>query len=143
MSMSLILPCWSCCTVVSITVEILICAWNWSLIGLLTWTPISIVPSLTTHIARSHDTSILHIVVPLRWWGCRVRRLEVVALNLPLQSLKSLTCSLHSGLSNLLTWAEVRSLQRRTSTNPRVATLRSSVLHLPFLLHDSCSFFKD
>jgi hypothetical protein len=41
-------------------------------------------------------TSILHIVVPLWWWGCRARRMEVVAQNLLLQSLKFLTCSLHS-----------------------------------------------
>jgi hypothetical protein len=36
-----------------------------------------------------------------------VRSLEVGALNLSLGSLKSLTHSLHSGLSNLLTWAEI------------------------------------
>jgi hypothetical protein len=72
--------------------------------------PISIVPSLTTAIAWSHNTSILHIVVTLWWRGCRVRRLEVVALNLPLGGLKSLTCSLHSRLPTLLTWVEIRSL---------------------------------
>jgi hypothetical protein len=143
MSTSLILPCWSGCTVVSIAFEVLICAWCWSLIGLLPWTPVSVVPSLTTAIAWSHNTSILHIVVPLWWWGCRARRLEVVALNLPLWSLKSLTCSLHSRLPTLLTWVEIRSLRGRTNTEPCVAFLRSSALHLPFTLHDYSSVFKD
>jgi hypothetical protein len=143
MSMSLILPCWSCCTIVSITIEILICAWSWSLIGLLPWTHVSIVPSLTTAIAWSHNTSILHIVVPLRWWGCRARRQEVVALNLSLQSLKSFTCILHSRLPTLLAWAEIRSLRGRTNTKPCVASLRSSALHFSFAFHDSSSVFQD
>jgi hypothetical protein len=58
--MSLILSCWSGCTVVSIMVEVLICAWCWSLICLLPETPISIVPSLITTVARSHNTRILY-----------------------------------------------------------------------------------
>jgi hypothetical protein len=57
--------------------------------------------------------------------------------------LKSLTHNLHSVLSNLLTWAEIRSLRGRTNMNSRVAPLRSSALHLPFLLHDPSSVFKD
>jgi hypothetical protein len=72
-----------------------------------------------------------------------VRSLEVGAWNLPLGSLKSLTHSLHSGLSNLLTWVEIRSLRGRTNMDPRVAPLRPSALYLPFLLHDSFSIFKD
>jgi hypothetical protein len=51
MSMSLILPCQSRCTVVGIAVDVLIYAWGWSVICLLPWTPISIVPTLTTTIA--------------------------------------------------------------------------------------------
>jgi hypothetical protein len=43
----------------------------------------------------------------------------------------------------LLTWVEIRSLQGRTNTNPPVAPLRSSALHLPFLFHDSSSILKD
>jgi hypothetical protein len=81
------------------------------------------------------------MAVSLWWRLCRARSLEVGALNLSLGRLKSLTHSLHSGLSNLLTWAEIRSLQGRTNTDPRVALLRSSVLHLPFPLHDSSSIF--
>jgi hypothetical protein len=109
-SMSFILPCRSRCSVVGIAVDVLICAWGWSLICLLPWTPISIVPTLTTTIAWSHNTRILCIVVPLRWRRCRARRLEVGALNLLLRSLKSLTYSLHFGLSALLTRSENRSL---------------------------------
>jgi hypothetical protein len=52
-SRSLILPCWSGYTVVSIAVEVLICAWCWSLICMLPGTLISIVPSLTTTVAWS------------------------------------------------------------------------------------------
>jgi hypothetical protein len=69
--------------------------------------------------------------------------LEVGALNLSLGSLKSLTNSLHSGLSNLLTWADIRSLRGRTNTDPCVAPLRFSALHFPFLHHDATSVFKD
>jgi hypothetical protein len=58
-------------------------------------------------------------------------------------SLKSLTHSLHSRLSDLLTWVEIRSLRGRTNTDPRVAPLRSSALHPPFPLHDSSLVFKD
>jgi hypothetical protein len=64
-------------------------------------------------------------------------------LNLPLGSLKSLIHSLHSVLSNLLTWVEIRSLRGRINTNSHVALLRSSALHLPFSLHDPSSVFKD
>jgi hypothetical protein len=102
-SMIVILPCWSGCTIVSIVVEVLICAWSRSLICLLPRAPISIVPSLTTIVARSHNTRILCIPISLWWRLCRVGSLEVGALNLSLGSLKSLTHSLHSGLSDLLT----------------------------------------
>jgi hypothetical protein len=142
-SMSLILPCWSSCTVVSIAFEVLICAWSWSLICLLPGTPISIAPNLTTTVAQSHNTRILCITISLWWWLCRARSLEVGMLNLSLGSLKSLIHSLHSGLSNLLTWVEIRSLRGRTNTDPHVAPLRSSALHLSFPLHDSSSVFKD
>jgi hypothetical protein len=142
-SMSLILPCWSGCTVVSFVVKVLICAWSWSLICLLPGTPISIVPSLTTTITRSHNTRILCIPVSFWWWLCRVRGLKVGALNLSLGSLKSLTHSLHSGLSDLLIWAKIWSLQGRTNMDPHVAPLRSSALHLPFSFHDSSLVFKD
>jgi hypothetical protein len=54
-----------------------------------------------------------------------------------------MTHSLHSVLSNLLTWVEIRSLRGRTNTNPHVAPLRSSALHLPFPLHDSSSIYMD
>jgi hypothetical protein len=101
------------------------------------------VPSLTTTVARSHNTRILCITVSFRWQICRAISLEVWVLNLSLGSLKSLTHSLHSGLSNLLTWAEIGSVRGRTNMDPCVAPLRSSVLHLPFLLHDSSSVFKD
>jgi hypothetical protein len=109
-STSLILPYWSGCTVVSIAVEVLICAWSWSLICLLPRTPISIVPSLTTTVAWSHNIRILCITIHLWWRLCRVRSLEVGALNLSLGTLKSLIHSLHSGLTNLLAWAEIMSL---------------------------------
>jgi hypothetical protein len=142
-SMSLILPCWNGCTVVSIAVEILICAWSWSLIGLLPWTPINVVPNLTTYISWSHNTSILHIVVPLWWRGCNARRLETSVLNLPLRSLKSLSCILHSRLPTLLTWAEIRYLRGRTNTEPCAASLRSSALHLSFAFHYSSSVFQN
>jgi hypothetical protein len=102
MSTSLVLPCGSRCTGVGIVIDVLICAWGWSLICRLPWTPISVVPTLTTTVARSHNTSILCIIVPLRWRRCRARRLEVGALNLSLRRLKSLTCSLHSWLSTRL-----------------------------------------
>jgi hypothetical protein len=131
------------CTVVSIMVEVQICAWCWSLIHLLPGTPISIVPSLTTTVARSYNTRILCITISLWWRWCRARRLKTSALNLMLWSLESLTHSLHYGLSNLLTWVEISSLQGGTNTNPRVAPLRSSALHLPFVLHDSSSVFKE
>jgi hypothetical protein len=142
-STSLILPCWSGCTVVSIAIEVLICAWSWSLICLLPGTLISIVPSLTTIVASSHNTRIWCITISLWWWWCRARSLEVGALNLSLGSLKSLIHSLHYGLSNLLTSAEIRSLRGRTKTEPRVAPLRSHALHLSFSLHDSSSVLKD
>jgi hypothetical protein len=62
-STSLILPYWSSCIVVDIAINILICARGWSLICLLPWRPISIVPILTTIVERSHHTSFLCIVV--------------------------------------------------------------------------------
>jgi hypothetical protein len=124
-------------------VEVPICAWSWSLICLLLGTPISIVPSLTTTVAWSHNTRIWCITISLQWRLCRARSLEVGELDLSLASLKSLTHSLHSGLPNLLTWAEIRSLRGRTNTDPCVAPLRSSALHHPFPLHDSSSVFKD
>jgi hypothetical protein len=142
-STNLILPCWSGCTVVSITIEVWICAWCWSLIFLLPGTLISIVPNLTTAVAWSHNTRIMSITISLWWRRCGAMRLKTSALNLTLRSLESLTHSLHSGLSNLLTWLKIRSLQGRTNMIPRVAPLRSSVLHLPFLFHDSSSVFKD
>jgi hypothetical protein len=139
----LILPCWSASTLVSIAVEVLNCAWSWSMICLLLGTLISIVSNLTTTVAWSHNTQILCIPVSLRWRLCRARCLDVWALNLLLGSLKSLTHSLHSRLSNLLTKAEIRSLRGRTDTDPHVAPLRSSALHLPFPLNDSSLVFKD
>jgi hypothetical protein len=101
-SMSLILPCRSRCIVVGTAVDVLICAWGWRLICRLPWTPISVVPTLTTTATRSHNTSVLCIIAPLRWRRCKTRRLEVGALNLSLRRLKSLACSLHSWLSILL-----------------------------------------
>jgi hypothetical protein len=142
-SMSLILPCWSSCPVDSITVEVPIYAWSWSLICLLAQIPISIVPSLTITVPRSHNNRIMCITVSLWWRRCRARSMEVRALNLSLGSLKSLTHSLHSRLSNPLTWVEIGSLRGRTNIDPCVAPLRSSALHLPFPLHDSSSVFKD
>jgi hypothetical protein len=143
MSMILILPCWSGSIIVSIAVEVLICVLSWSLICLLPGTPISIVPSLTTTVARSHNTRILCILVSLWWRLCRAISQEVLALNLSLGSLKSLTHSMHSRLSNLLTRVEIRFLRGRTNMDPHVAPLRSSALHLVFPLHDSPSVFKD
>jgi hypothetical protein len=70
-----------------------ICAWGWCLICRLPWTPISVVPTLTTTETWSHNTSVLYIIVPLRWRRCRSRRLEVGALNLSLRRLKSLARS--------------------------------------------------
>jgi hypothetical protein len=90
MSTSLVLSCRSRCIVVGIIVEVLICAWGWCLICQLPWTPISVVPTLTTTETRSHNTNVLCIIVPQRWWRCRLRRLEVGALNLSLRHLKSL-----------------------------------------------------
>jgi hypothetical protein len=141
--MRLVLPCWSRCTIVAIAVDILICVWGWSLICLLSWTHVSIVPNLPTTIAWSHNTRILCIVVPLRWRWCRSRSLEVGALNLSLRRLKSFNTNLHSGLSDLLTWTEDRSLRGRTITDTLVASLSSSALHLPHTLHNSSSDFKD
>jgi hypothetical protein len=139
-STSLILSCWSCCTVVSITVKVLVYVWGWSLICLLPWTPISIVPSLTTTIARSHNIRILCIIVSLWWQRCRARRLKVGVLNLMLRSLESLRCNLHP---LLLTQTEDRPLRRRTITEPLVASLSSSVLHVSLSLHNSSLDFKD
>jgi hypothetical protein len=139
-STSLILPCWSYCTIVSITVEVLVCAWSWSLICLLPWTPISIVPILTATVARSHNTIILCIVVSLRWWRCRARRLKVEMLNLMLRSLESPHCSLHP---LLLTRMENRSLRERTIMKLLVASLSSSALHLSLSFHNSFSVFKN
>jgi hypothetical protein len=98
-STSLVLPCRSRCTIVGTAVDVLICAWGWSLICRLPWTPISVVPTLTTTVAWSHNTSILFIIVSLWWQRCRARRLEVGALNLSPRSLKSLTCTLGCPLS--------------------------------------------
>jgi hypothetical protein len=93
MSTSLVLPCRSRCIVVGIAVDVLICAWGWCLICQLPWTPISVVPTLTTTETRSHNTSVLCIIVSLLWRWCRSRRLEVGALNLSLRCLKSLACA--------------------------------------------------
>jgi hypothetical protein len=109
MSMSLVLPCRSRCIIVGIAVDVLICAWGWHLICRLPWTPISIVPTLTTTETRSHNTSVLCIIVPRRQRQCRSRRLEVGALNLSLRRLKSLAHSLHSWLSTLLHRTEHKS----------------------------------
>jgi hypothetical protein len=125
MSRSLILPCWSSCTIVGITVEVLVCVRSCSLICLLPWTPISIMPSLTTTIARSHNTRILYSVVSSWWRRCRARRLKVGVLNLTMRSLESLHCNLHP---LLVTQMENRSLRERTITKLLVASLRSSGL---------------
>jgi hypothetical protein len=137
--MSLVLPGWYRCTIVEIAVDVLIYAWCWSLICLLPWTPVSIVPILTTNVAQSHHTSILCIVVLLQWRRCRARRLKVGALNLSLRSLKSLCCNLHT---LLLTRMEDRSLRRRTIMEPLVVSLSSSVLHLSLSFHNFSSVFK-
>jgi hypothetical protein len=140
-STSLVLPCWSSCTVGVIMVEVLlVCNQSWSLLSLLPWTPISIVPSLTTTVARSHYSKILCIVVPLQWQQCRARRLKVGALYLTLGSLESLCCNLHL---LLLTGMKDRSFRRRTITKLLVASLGSSALHLPLALHNCSSIFKD
>jgi hypothetical protein len=102
LSTSLVLPCWSRCIVVGTAVDVLICAWGWHLNCRLPWTPISVVPTLTTTETRSHNTSVLCIIAPLRWRRCGTRRLEVRALNLLLKRLKSLARSLHSWLCTLL-----------------------------------------
>jgi hypothetical protein len=140
MSTSLILPCWSCCTIVSIAVKVLVCAWGWSLICLLPWTPINIVSSLTTTVAQSHNTRILCIIVSLWWRRCIVRRLKVVVLNLSLRSLKSLCYNLHP---LLLIQMKNRSLRERTIMKLLVASLSSSVMHLSLSFHNSSSVFKD
>jgi hypothetical protein len=72
-----------------------------------------------------------------------VRSLEVGVLDLSLGSLKSLTTSLHSGLSDLLSRTKDRSLCGRTIKEPLVVSLSSSALHLPLALHNSSSVFKD
>jgi hypothetical protein len=131
--MHLILPCWS--SRVGVVVGSLIHTLNYTRVQLLLWIPISEMPILPTVETGSLCYGTLPNVVSLGWQQCRARSLEVGALNLPLGSLKSLTHSLHSELSNLLTWAEIRSVRGRTNMNPRVAPLRSSALHLPFLLH--------
>jgi hypothetical protein len=125
----------------------LVCIRSWSLLCLLPQTPISIVPSLTTIVAWSHNSRILCIVVPLQWRRCRVRRLKVGMMYLPLRSLESLCCNLHP---LLLTRMKDRSLRRRTIMKLRrtimkllVASLGSSALHLPLALHNFSSVFKD
>jgi hypothetical protein len=137
---SLILPYWSSCIIVDIAVDILLCTRGWSLICLLPWTPVSIVLSLTTIVTWSHNTIIWCIVVPLWWRRCRVRRLKVGVLNLSVRSLESLCYNLHP---LLLTRMENRSLRRRTITEPFVASLSSSALHLSLSFHNSSSVFKD
>jgi hypothetical protein len=140
-STPLILPCWS--SRVGAAVGSMIHTLNCTWVRLLLWTPVSKMPILPTHETGSACYGTLSNIVSLRWWRCRMRSLEVGVLNLSLGSLKSLSHSLHSVLSNLLTWAEIRSLRGRTNTNSRVAPLRSSELHLPFLLHDPSSIFMD
>jgi hypothetical protein len=68
---------------------------------------------------------------------------EVGALNLSLGSLKSLTTSLHSGLSDLLTRMEDKTLRGRTIMKSLVVSLSSNALHLCLVLHNSSSVFKD
>jgi hypothetical protein len=140
-SMSLILPCWS--SRVGDAVGSLIYTLNYTQVRLLLWTPVSKMPILPTDETGFPCYGTLSNVVSLRCWWCRARRLEVVALNLPFWSLKSLTCSLHSQLPTLLTQAEIRSLRGRTNKEPCVASLRSSVLHLPFAFYDSSPVFQD
>jgi hypothetical protein len=138
MSTSLILPCWSSSTVVGITVDVLLgCIRSWSLLCLLPQTPISIVPSLTTTVARSHNSIILCIAVLLHWWWCKAWRLKDGELYLTLGSLESLCCNLHP---LLLTGMKDRSLRRRAITKLLVASLGSSALHLPVALHNCSSF---
>jgi hypothetical protein len=140
MSTSLVLPGWSRCTVVGTAVEVFICTWSWSLICLLPWAPVSTIPILTTTVAWSHNTRIMCIVVSSRLWWCRARSLEVGALNLSLESLKSLHYHLHP---LLLTRTKDRSLRGRTITELIVASLISFALHLLLVLHNSSSVFKD
>ena len=108
-STSLVLPCRSRCIVVGTAIDVLICAWSWHLNGRLPWTPISVMPTLTTTETWSHNTSVLRIIAPLWWRWCGTRRLEVGALNLSLRRLKSLARSLHSWLCTLLHRTEYRS----------------------------------
>jgi hypothetical protein len=49
----------------------------------------------------------------------------------------------HSGLFDLLTRAEDRSLRGRTITELLVGSLSSSALHLPLAHHNSSLIFKD
>jgi hypothetical protein len=78
------------------------------MICLLPWTPVSIVPSLNTTVARFHNTRIMCIIVSLWWRQYGARSLQVGALNLTLRSLESLCHSLHPFL---LTKIEDRSLR--------------------------------
>jgi hypothetical protein len=109
LSTSLVLPCWSSCIVVDTVVDVPICAWGWHLNCRLSWTPISVVPTLTTTETWSHNTCVLRIIAPLRWRWCGTRRQEVGALNLSLWHLKTLARSLHSWLCTLLHRMEHRS----------------------------------
>jgi hypothetical protein len=140
MNMSLVLPCWSSCTIVGIAVKILVCIRSWSLLFLLPRTPISIVPRLTTTVAWSHNTRILCIAVPLQWRWCKVRRLKISMLDLTSWSLKSLHCNLHP---LLLIRTGNKSLRRKTIMELHVFSCGSSALHLPLVLHNSSSIFKD
>jgi hypothetical protein len=139
-STSLVLPCWSSCTTVGIVIEVLVYIQSWSLLCLLPWTPISIMPSYTTIVAQSHNTRILCIVVPLCWRWCRVRRLKISTLDMMLWSLKSLHCNLHPLLP---TRTKNMSLRRKTITEHFVVSWGFSALHLPPTLHNSSSVFKD
>jgi hypothetical protein len=140
-STSLVLPCWSSCTIVGIAFEVLlVCIRSWSLLCLLPRTPISIVPSLITIVARCHYSRILCIIVPLWWWQWRARRLKVGELNLSLRSLECMCCYLHP---LLLTKMKDWSLRRRTIMKLLVASLGSSALHLPLALHNCPSVFED
>jgi hypothetical protein len=117
-----------------------VCIHSWSLLCLLTWTPISIMPSLTTTVARSHNTRILCIVFTLRWLRCGARRLKISMLDLMLWSFKSLLCILHPFL---LTRTKNKSLRRKTITELLVVSGGSSVPHLPLALHNYTSVFQD